>query len=74
MNILMDEDMSSVFGNWNRRDCVSGCGKDDLGDHMYVYGNSIYGCYDLEVTPYKSHPPGMCLPVEDQSLRESLRF
>ena len=68
----MDEDMSSVFGNRNRRDHVNQREKEGSSDHMY--GNSICGCYDLEVTPYKFHPPGMCLPVKTKVLETPWDF
>lgn len=70
----MDEDMSSVFGNRNRRDHVNQREKEGSSGHMQVYGNSICGCYDLEVTPYKFHPPGMCLPVKIKVLETPWDF
>lgn len=70
----MDEDMSSVFGNRNRRDHVNEHEKEGSSDHMQVYGSSICGCYDLEVTPYKFRPPGMCLPVKTKVLETPWDF
>ena len=49
--------------NWTGGIMKVEVGRESHSDHTQVYGESMCGCYDLEMIPEKFSPPGICRSV-----------